>query len=303
MAFPWELIFDEEYLGLHLRFPVIRYLDLPGTPKPLTVQPPLRVLVAVSQPQDTQPLDVAAELSGIRRALAQLPESVEVEVLESTRRDELLSRLRRSYHVLHYIGHGVFDGGEGYLILEDAEGHSDPVSAVLLGQMVKNSGLRLVVLNACDTSMTGLENPFEGLAHQLVRAGMPAVVAMQTSITEQAAFAFSREFYGALSEGWPVEAAVQEGRRSIMTVLGNDWSRRIDWAIPTLYMRALNGMMLEEDGKRAVASSTAADVTVQQEEATRAWAGDLPQTAVRGVRVSRSRTLSPRPRRSRRLQR
>lgn len=303
MAVPWELAFDEGFLGLHLRFPMIRYLDLPGTPKPLAVQPPLRVLVAVSQPRDTQPLDVSAELAGIRRALAQLPESVDVDVLESTRRDELLSKLRRSYHVLHYIGHGAFYDGEGYLILEDAGGHSDPVSAVLLGQMVMDSSLRLAVLNACDTSMIGLENPFEGLAHQLVRAGMPAVVAMQTSIIEQAAFAFSREFYGALSEGWPVEAAVQQGRRSIMTVLGNDWSKRIDWAIPTLYMRALNGMMLEENGKRNAVPIPTADPGVQHEEARRAWPADLKETRSRGVRPIPSSTLSPRPRRSRRLQR
>jgi hypothetical protein len=48
-----------------------------------------------------------------------------------------------------------------------------------------------------------------------------------------------------------VDAAVQEGRRGIMTELGTDWNRRIDWAIPTLYMRAPDGAILileKEDG-------------------------------------------------------
>lgn len=112
------------------------------------------------------------------------------------------------------------------------------MSALLLGQIIADSDLRLAVLNACQTSTTGAELAFGGVAHQLVRAGMPAVVAMQQRIMDQTALAFSREFYRALADGWPVDAAVQEGRRSIMTVLGNDWQGRADWAIPTLYARS-----------------------------------------------------------------
>lgn len=245
MALPWELIFDTDHIGLHLRYPVVRYLDLPDPPKPLAVQPPLRVLVAVSQPEDAPSLNVGAELAAIRNALAQLPDSIEMDVMDSATREDLLARLRRGYHALHYIGHGTFEGDQGYLILEDEERQSDPVSASLLSQIVTDSNLRLAVLNACETSTPGLESPFGGLAHQLVRTGMPAIVAMQVPIAENAAFAFSREFYGALADGWPVDAAVQEGRRSIMTDLGNSWSQRVDWAIPTLYMRAPDGVILQ----------------------------------------------------------
>jgi CHAT domain-containing protein len=187
---------------------------------------------------------VDGELSSMRRALEPLADKVEMDVLESARRDELLSRLRQGYHVLHFIGHGMFDRGEGYLILEDGEGMADKMSASLVGKVVADSNLRLVVLNACETSMAGLKNAFGGVAHQLVRAGMPAVVAMQLSIADRSAVAFSREFYGALADGWPVDAAAQEGRRSIMTALGNQWNRYVDWAIPTLYMRAPDGVIL-----------------------------------------------------------
>jgi CHAT domain-containing protein len=234
---------------------VVRYLDLPSSPKPLTVKPPLRVLVATAEPKDASPLNAALELDGIRSTLAPLSASrrVEVDVLASARRDELLARLRRGYQVLHYVGHGTFGRGEGYLLLEDADGRADAVSASLLSQMVTDSSLRLVVLNACETAVTGVEAPLGGLAHQLARAGIPAVVAMQMAIADPAAFAFSREFYGALADGWPVEAAVQEGRRSIMTLLGNDWNQRVDWATPTLYMRAADGAVLVPDGARGLA--------------------------------------------------
>jgi CHAT domain-containing protein len=253
MVLPWELIFEEEYLGLRLRFPVVRYLDLPDRPKPLAVQPPLRMLLAISQPQDLPLFDVDAELANIRAAVDQLPAKIKVDVLDVARRDDLLSRLRQDYHVLHYVGHGTFDGREGHLILEDSEGRSDPVSALLLGQMVSDSNLRLAVLNACETSLIGRGRDFGGVAHRLVGGGVPAVVAMQASIHHPSSVAFSREFYSALASGWSVDAAVQEGRRGIITAFGSDWSDHVDWAIPTLYMRAPDGMILDvQEGLPAV---------------------------------------------------
>jgi hypothetical protein len=252
---PWELIFEDEFLGLRPRFPIVRYLDLPVPPQPLAVDPPLRLLVAVSQPQDTWTLDVDAEVESIREALAPLSDKVEVDVLDPATRRELLSTLRQGYHVLHYIGHATFQDGEGYLILEDTDERSDRVSASLLGQLVADSGLRLVVLNACETAVTGPATVFSGMAHRLVKAGMPAVVAMQLAIADHSAVAFSREFYGALADGWPVDAAVQEGRRSIMIAQGNDWIRRVDWAIPTLYMRAPDGVILGVQGLAASAEA------------------------------------------------
>ena len=245
MALPWELLYEEGFLGLRLRFPVVRYLDLPDPPQPLTVKPPLRVLVAVSQPADMLQLDVDAELTTIQRALDQLADKVEMEVLEFAGRETLLSQLRRGYHILHFVGHGMFDRGEGYLILEDVLGRSDPMAASVLGQLVTDSNLRLVVLNACETSVSDRETGFGGTAHQLVQAGMPAVVAMQLAIADRTAVAFSREFYGALADGWPVDAAVQEGRRSIVIALGNRWQEYVDWAIPTLHMRAPDGVILD----------------------------------------------------------
>ena len=253
MDLPWELVFAEEYIGLRLRFPVVRYLDLPESPHPLDAQPPLRVLVAVSQPTDSRPLDVDAELDSIRKALAPLADKIEVDVLDPAKRDELLTRLHQGYHVLHYIGHGMFQEGEGYLVLEDSEERSEQASASLLGQMVADSNLRLVVLSACETSVTGPERAFGGVAHHLVEAGMPAVIAMQLNISDQAAGAFSCEFYGALADGWSVDTAVQEGRRGILSVHGSDWRKYVDWAIPALYMRALDGTILEVQDEKSVA--------------------------------------------------
>jgi hypothetical protein len=244
MNLPWELVLAEEYIGLRLRFPIVRHLDLPQPPQRLAIEPPLRVLVVVSQPLDSPRLDTHTELDAMRQALAPRSDLIQMDVLDHARRTELLARLRKGYHVLHFIGHGKFENGEGYLVLEDSKERSDQASASLLGQLVVDSNLRLVVLNACETSVTGSDRALGGVAHQLVKAGLPAVIAMQLDISDQAATAFSSEFYGALADGWPVDAAVQEGRRGILNIHGNDWHKYVDWAIPTLYMRALDGVIL-----------------------------------------------------------
>jgi hypothetical protein len=242
---PWELLYEDEYLGLRPRFPIVRYLDLPDSPVPLAVDPPLRVLVAVAQPKDQPRLDVKTELDSIQGALSQLADQVEVVVLPAARREQVLSKLRDGFHILHFIGHGAANTQEGYLALEDKNGRTDLISASLIGNLVADSNLRLVILNACKTSAVGLGSTTGGVAHQMVKAGMPAVIAMQAAISDQAAIAFSHDFYEALVKGWPVDAAIQEGRRGIVAALGNHWKERMDWAIPTLYMRAPDGQILK----------------------------------------------------------
>jgi CHAT domain-containing protein len=177
--------------------------------------------------------------------LGELPVQMNLDVVEGAHRQALLAVLREDYHVLHFVGHGTFDGDEGHLIFENDQGRSDPLPALLLGQMVSDSDLRLAVLSACETSLAGGNTSFGGVAHQLVRGGIPAVVAMQSSIPDKSAIAFSRGLYGALTQGWSVDASVQEGRRAIMTTLGSGWEGSVDWAVPTLHVRATDGAILE----------------------------------------------------------
>jgi hypothetical protein len=83
-------------------------------------------------------------------------------------------------------------------------------------------------------------DPFAGTAQELVRQGIPAVVAMQFEISDEAAITFSLEFYRALADGCPVDAALTEARKAIYTQ-GN----RLEWATPVLYMRTLQGPIFD----------------------------------------------------------
>jgi hypothetical protein len=82
-----------------------------------------------------------------------------------------------------------------------------------------------------------------GVAPNLVQRGLPAVVAMQYEILDATAKQFADEFYRALALGWPVDAAMQTTRNSISIEVGSD---KPDFATPVLYMRAKDGVILNE---------------------------------------------------------
>src|SRR6266571_5940644 len=75
----------------------------------------------------------------------------------------------------------------------------------------------LAFLHLCEGGVIDFNANFAGLAPQLVRAGIQAVVAMQHPISNNAAIIFSRVFYRELSKGAPIDTAVQDGRWRITT--------------------------------------------------------------------------------------
>ena len=97
-------------------------------------------------------------------------------------------------------------------------------------------------------------DPFAGVAQSLVQQRIPAVIAMQFEISDQAAIAFSRGFYSALADGFPVDAALSEGRKAIFA-LGNE----LEWGTPVLYTCLPDGNVFKI--QQPAAGAAAAPVT------------------------------------------
>jgi CHAT domain-containing protein len=234
-SLPWEFLFSEssdQFLVLSAWTPIVRYLDLTQRIEPLTVTGPLRILAMISSPHDYPALDVAEEWRRIESALAPLIDrgAVTIERADNATLLELQHRLRKAeYHIFHFLGHGGFDekSGDGVLVLEDGQNRSRLVAGRDLGTILRDHrSLRLAVLNACEGARASDTDPFSGAAQSLVKKGIPAVVAMQFEITDDAAITFAQEFYGAITDAYPVDAAIGEARRAIFG-LGND----IEWEI------------------------------------------------------------------------
>jgi hypothetical protein len=150
---------------------------------------------------------------------------------------------RVDYHIFHFIGHSDYDAQkeDGVLLLEDEQGKSRTVSGQYLGMLLHDEKtLRLAFLNSCEGGRTARNNPFAGVCQSLLQQGVPAVIAMQFAISDKAAISLVREFYTALAEGSPVDAALAEARKGIFAD-NND----VEWATPVLYMRAMDGQLFD----------------------------------------------------------
>jgi hypothetical protein len=255
-ALPWELLCDEtlgRFLALDGRTPVTRFTRLPIPAIPWPQDRPLRLLFTAAAPaaQYTKvhiaPQVVASEWQGIEQAVAPLVKGGRVEAtgsLAGATREGLLAALRRGVDIWHYLGHGE----ESRLLFVDAAGRVAPVDAAELGQVLAGEGVRLAVLNACRAGAGG--GQAASVAGALLRAGIPAVVAMQAPISVDAALAFAGAFYDAIAVGQGVDRALTAGRKAIWAV------GTAEWWIPALFMRTPDGRIWREPEQTAAAAQT-----------------------------------------------
>jgi hypothetical protein len=246
---PWEYLYNStlnRFPVLSNETPIVRYLDLPESIRPLAITPPLRVLAIIASPQGYAPLNVEREWARLQEALRELQERelVVLERLEEASLPALQRRLRRGdYHILHFMGHGGFDERtqDGVLILEHADGSGYRISGQDLGMLLHDHrSLRLVLLNACEGARTSRTDPFAGTAQSLVQQGIPAVIAMQFEVSDEAAVVIAHEFYGAIADGYPVDAGLAEARKSLFAT-----GSGVEWGTPVLYLRAPDGKIFD----------------------------------------------------------
>ena len=221
---PWEYLYDtplDRFLTLSRETPIVRMLDSVEPPSELAVTLPLKVLVMISSPSDLPALAVERERQLLVATTGDLAKAgmLDLVVMEGPATLGALQKaLIDEYNVFHFIGHGGFDdtAQEGVLALETAERTVDRVSGARLGTLLHDAqGMQLAVLNACEGARTSSENAFSGVGQALIRQGLPAVVAMQTEISDRAALVFSHEFYWYLTRGLGIDAAICEVRKAM----------------------------------------------------------------------------------------
>jgi len=242
---PWEFLKGETFLNLSDQTPVVRDLVVAAAPDPLDFEEPLRVLVVVANPSGSPTLNLEEEGENLDDTLS--GNGITVDVVRNVGKRELQDHLdtHAAYHVLHYMGHGAFAGGRGCLLLQAEDGGVEQVFGSDLEVMLRDKSdvTRLVFLNACETAVSSTDeeaDPFGGVATSLIEAGIPAVVAMQFPISDRAAIDFSRTFYERITDGYPVDMAVQMARRMLRLDFGED---NFEWGTPVLFMCSEDGLL------------------------------------------------------------
>ncbi|MDR6906153.1 hypothetical protein J2X63_001839 [Agromyces sp. 3263] len=240
-ALPWESLFDPQ-AGVYVcrKEPLIRQIPTTDAMEPLNLDPPLRVLAMVAAPSDLPAIDAAGERMRLETALGShiARGRILVEWLDDVTWTNVHEKLLSApWHVLHFVGHGSYDSSseEGVLAFVDPDGRAEYVDASALADLLDQAEPtpRLVVINSCMSGAASTNELYSGTAAALVNSGINAVAAMQFTISDAAAVAFSQGFYSALAYGCRIDEAVVSGRIAILG-LGRD---TLEWVTPVLCLR------------------------------------------------------------------
>lgn len=264
-ALPWEYAYvsrpdippgrkgPEGFLALDRKISLVRYEIAGQAPTP--IQPlehyDIRAIALLAEVEDPSyaALDLDREELNLRQALEGTG-GIDARFLRPGSSNQLEEMLVDDAQVFHFSGHGEVEiqmgeepgtiEGAGQLILAGDENHPAPVDAGTLALKLKDRGIRLIVLNACEAAGRDPVTPWSGVASTLAQQGIPAVVGMQYTIRDGSAIAFSRGFYRALANGDSIDTAVSEGR---LGVLGRGGGEERDWGVPVLYMRGSRSVL------------------------------------------------------------
>lgn len=277
-ALPWELLHDEHgFLCLSEETAVVHGPEFLGSVEMPSVKPPFRVLAVLPEPLRHRRLDTTGEFLEIQKQLGK--GDIVVEQLEEPSFRGLWERLKATdrppVHAIHFAGHGeaLPEYGDGRLWFQQ-DGRiptGDPISGAALAPLLYDAKIRFVFINACEGGRTGTFEEPMSLAHRLLEAGVPAVLALRTSIGDRAAKEFSARFYHLLARNRSLEEALAGSRQALQP-----GAFGLAWASPVLYLRASTGEVFPPSGKPrrgrwVLLGATVAVIGI----ALCAWAGKL----------------------------
>ena len=261
---PWEMMqWQDVFLATQISTLVTRQLlnlDY-GNIKTLTVAGTPRVLIVIPGGSGLQTdVEEAAIVASLEKA--GIPYDILKDKVTLQSLDDALAN--GNYAILHFIGHATFqvdESGEihGRLRFNAPEEDEDWAPGTDLQAMLGNhQHLKLVVLNACHTGEISPRPDaapgFWGVIPALLRAGLPAVIAMQYAIRDDVAAIFAETFYKRLSAGaWAghVDVALTLARNSCFLAFPNDRG----FATPVLYLRSEDGVIFRVDETEKTAAS------------------------------------------------
>jgi hypothetical protein len=239
-SLPWEFLYKpktetgrEFFLSTMTDLTLFRYIprDIQASTK--AIEESLKVLVVfaepVNQPTQTPGSSAVTDIARVEQEMRALfgKHSIEAEFLDKPTAISLPAMIdQKKFHVMHYIGHGVIDktNRESKIGILDDAGNLKLIPDTLFAEFIKNTGardLRLVFLHLTECTHPDKINPemnfasFAGMAPALIKADIPAVVAMQFPIAYPVVKKFFDVFYEQLSAGKDIDTAVQAGREKI----------------------------------------------------------------------------------------
>jgi tetratricopeptide (TPR) repeat protein len=253
----------------------------------------LRVLLVICRPGGRQDVPFRSVASHLVRLSRTAREAFQLDVLRPPTFAALARVLEQAkaagepYQVVHFDGHGAWldaqaataaapaggfnrnmfsvvspprEGEHGFLVFEDPadKGRQQLVDGPVLGQLLADTGVPVLVLNACRSAHAGLATEpgtvaeeldahrrvraYGSLAQEVMDAGVAGVVAMGYNVYVVTAAKFIGDVYAALLAGRALGEAVTAARRQLHA----DPVRTVslapqplqDWVVPVVYEAA-----------------------------------------------------------------
>ncbi len=266
--YKWEYLVysgDDEPLAVSESTPLYRKLH--GFERSMRVETrPLRILVIIASPSALgQPgnsyleklarIDVPTELDIFKAALAGMKQrGIEYTILDGTDKpvtpNTIQEELEKGYHIVHLLSHGVFikdnfTNTHKYFLIMDHDDQDAPFvssSELKLTLLTNKEDLRLVILASCQSAGEGTVDVIQGLGPQLVKAGIPAMIAIQGAFPISTAQRFTQHFYDDLLRSGQVDRAMAATRRAIYHA---DQRENGDWGLPVLLMSTEDGCLFD----------------------------------------------------------
>lgn len=249
---PWEWLFDQRkklFLVTSSKTLLVRYArqaDLFHQVAPPV--PPLRLLFTAAAPQDLPQLPVNKVQQIIENVFSNLKNNgiVEYEVLPSTTIETFVEHLNKGWNIVHLMGHGYrsTEYGQMSYSFEDDHHAAAAASADELTALFKNRNIQLVILDACYSAT---------LAPALVRMGIPWVIGLNYPVSHEDSNMFLRTFYSAMIDGFVIDQAVAEGRKSLFLT---SQSESISWGSIVVYASDLQTTLFRYLGEELASHMT-----------------------------------------------
>lgn len=275
-SIPWELMRDPK-TDSPLSLRVKSFVRVQSNPNISFVSVPsiddgrIRLLYVACRPGGANDVELRAVANRLLQDLGPDQARFEFKALRPPTFERLQTELAdakeagRPYHVVHFDGHGVYadfggsngkSGKRGYVIFEHP---TDPelgrVDGLALGRLLHDSGVPVLVLNACQSAMheavvapaidKGIHDEVRAigsLAQGVIDEGIPAVLGMRYSVYVVTAAEYIGQLYAALAKGRGFGQAATEGRKHLERNrdrwVGLQPRPLQDWCVPVVYEAA-----------------------------------------------------------------
>ncbi len=253
-ALPWEFLYlpppggrgkTDGFLALDGRVSIVRHESLDASKTKRAPRGAIQLLAAFASPAGAAPLDLTQEKKNLEQATKGVRGVKPTILMDAKFGDIEENILEKNVGIFHFAGHGEIHeqmgAAPGQVVTTASLLFDDKaIPAEQLAINLRDSGVRLAMLGACNSGRRAGKARWAGIASMFVKTGIPAVVANQFKIKDATAIAFSKLFYKALVASLSIEEAVAAGRKAAFNA---DPSGR-DWAVPVMYMRNAESQVL-----------------------------------------------------------